>query len=117
MPAAATITIGEISVEQTWAVVLVLVSLLIGVGGFAFRQLWNQLQEQRDKNAKLEDQQESERHAALLRGIEDVKNETREVKTETRGLRHEVHQLRRDHDELRPRVERIEKAIKPEGQR
>jgi uncharacterized protein HemX len=106
MPAAATITIGEISVEQTWAVVLVLVSLLIAVGGFAFRQLWNQLQEQRDKNAKLEDQQESERFAALLRGIEDVK-------ADTRGIRGELHQLRRDHDELRPRVERIEKAIKP----
>jgi uncharacterized protein HemX len=115
MQPASTITIGEISTEQTWGVVLVLVTLLIGVGSFAFKQLWNQLQEQRDKNEKLEDEQESERHAALLRGIDDVKIETREVKTETRGLRHEVHQLRRDHDELRPRVERIEKAINPEG--
>lgn len=122
MTDAAAITIGEISPEQNWAVITILVGMLVAAVGAIIRGLLGRLGDkqaaidERDREIEqLEDQQAKERHAAILAGIEAMKVETVGVKTEVRGLKHEVHQLRRDHDELRPRVERIEKAIKPEG--
>lgn len=102
--------LAEVSPEQNWAVITILVGMLIAAVGAIIRGLIVRLNEERATVDELEDSQARERHAAIIRGIDDVKNETR-------GLKHEVQQLRKDHDELRPRVDRIERTLKPEGAR
>jgi hypothetical protein len=102
--------LSAISAEQTWAVVLVLVGLLVSVGGFAFRQLWTQLQGERAKNAKLEDRAEAERHASVMRGMDTLTNETR-------GIRNELHTVNDRVGKVERRVDSIERTIKPEGHR
>lgn len=102
--------LAETGADQTWWVVTTLVLLLISVSGFAFRQLWSENKALRADKAKLVNEQEAERHASVIRGIEDVK-------AETRGLRNEVHAVTDRVGKVERRVETIERTIRPEGAR
>lgn len=107
--------LAETGADQTWWVVTTLVLLLISVSGFAFRQLWSANQELRAEKAKLEDQQEAERHATLMRGIDDVKAETRGLRNEVHNVTERIVSVERRVDTVEGRVGKVEMLVMPEG--